>query len=170
GFTGHWRHWKPVLADLVAGYEVIAPTLSGHNGGPPYPRGVGLEKVADAGDSLERHLDELGVGTAHFVGNSMGGALALELAKRGRARSVVAISPGGGWELSGPEPAAPAGACVRALEGRAPNGEFPVHAGHGARAEVDATRPGRKADHRLGGDALATPVAADLSLAGESAS
>ncbi len=104
GFTGHWRHWKPVLADLVARYEVIAPTLSGHNGGPAYPSGVGLEKVADAGDSLERHLDELGVGTAHLVGNSMGGALALELAKRGRARSVVAISPGGGWELGGREP------------------------------------------------------------------
>ena len=104
GFTGHWRHWRPVLADLVARYEVIAPTLSGHKGGPAYPSGMGLEKVADAGDSLERHLDELGVGTAHFVGNSMGGALALELAKRGRARSVVAISPGGGWELNGPEP------------------------------------------------------------------
>jgi pimeloyl-ACP methyl ester carboxylesterase len=27
----------------------------------------------------------------------MGGALSLEMAKRGRARSVVAISPGGGW-------------------------------------------------------------------------
>jgi pimeloyl-ACP methyl ester carboxylesterase len=104
GFTGHWRHWKPVLADLVARYEVIAPTLSGHNGGPAYPSGMDLEKVADAGDSLESHLDELGIGTAHFVGNSMGGALALELAKRGRARSVVAISPGGGWELGGPEP------------------------------------------------------------------
>src|SRR5437588_853761 len=104
GFTGHWRHWKPVLADLVARYEVIAPTLSGHNGGPAYPSGMGLEKVADAGDSLERHLDELGVGTAHFVGNSMGGSLAIELAKRGRARSVVAISPGGGWELGGAEP------------------------------------------------------------------
>ena len=104
GFTGHWRHWKPVLADLVARYEVIAPTLSGHNGGPAYPSGMGLEKVADAGDSLERHLDELGVGTAHLVGNSMGGALALELAKRGRARSVVALSPGGGWELNGREP------------------------------------------------------------------
>ncbi|HWF56399.1 MAG TPA: alpha/beta fold hydrolase [Solirubrobacteraceae bacterium] len=104
GFTGHWRHWKPVLADLVARYEVIAPTLSGHNGGPPFPSGMGLEKVADAGDSLERHLDELGVGTAHLVGNSMGGSLALELAKRGRARSVVALSPGGGWELGGPEP------------------------------------------------------------------
>jgi pimeloyl-ACP methyl ester carboxylesterase len=104
GFTGHWRHWRPVLADLVARYEVIAPTLAGHQGGPAYPSGTGLEKVADAGDSLERHLDELGVGTAHFVGNSMGGSLAIELAKRGRARSVVAFSPGGGWELGGPEP------------------------------------------------------------------
>jgi pimeloyl-ACP methyl ester carboxylesterase len=104
GFTGHWRHWKPVLPDLGARYEVIAPTLSGHKGGPAYASGMGLDKVADAGDSLERHLDELGVGTAHFVGNSMGGSLALELAKRGRARSVVAFSPGGGWELGGPEP------------------------------------------------------------------
>jgi len=104
GFTGHWRHWKPVLAELVARYEVIAPTLSGHNGGPEYPSGMSLEKVADAGDSLERHLDELGVGTAHLVGNSMGGSLAIELAKRGRARSVLAFSPGGGWELGGPEP------------------------------------------------------------------
>jgi pimeloyl-ACP methyl ester carboxylesterase len=104
GFTGHWRHWKPVLADLVARYEVIAPTLSGHNGGPAYPSGMRLETVADAGDSLERHLDELGVGTAHFVGNSMGGSLAIELAKRARARSVIAFSPGGGWEPGGPEP------------------------------------------------------------------
>jgi pimeloyl-ACP methyl ester carboxylesterase len=31
------------------------------------------------------------------VGNSLGGALALELAKRGRALSVVALAPGGGW-------------------------------------------------------------------------
>jgi pimeloyl-ACP methyl ester carboxylesterase len=104
GFTGHWRHWKPVLADLVARYEVIAPTLSGHNGGPAYPSGMALQKIGDAGDSLEHHLDELGVGTAHFVGNSMGGALALELAKRGRARSIVALSPGGGWEPGSSDP------------------------------------------------------------------
>ncbi len=104
GFTGHWRHWKPVLADLVARYEVIAPALSGHHGGPPYPAGLGLERLADAGDSLEHHLDELGVSRAHFVGNSMGGSLAIEMAKRGRAHSVVALSPGGGWELDGPEP------------------------------------------------------------------
>ena len=104
GFTGHWRHWKPVLAELVARYEVIAPALSGHRGGPPYPSGPGLEKFADAGDSLEHHLDELGVDSAHMVGNSMGGSLAIEMAKRGRARSVVALSPAGGWELDGSEP------------------------------------------------------------------
>ncbi len=48
-------------------------------------------------DSLESHLDELGVGSARFVGNSLGGAVALELAKRGRAHSVVALAPAGGW-------------------------------------------------------------------------
>ena len=104
GFTGHWRHWKPVLPELVARYEVIAPALSGHHGGPAYESGAGLERLADAGDSLEQHLDQLGVGTAHMVGNSMGGSLAIEMAKRGRARSVVTFSPGGGWELDGPEP------------------------------------------------------------------
>ena len=54
--------------------------------------------TADAANHLETLLDEQGIDTAHFAGNSMGGALALELATRGRARSVVAISPGGGWE------------------------------------------------------------------------
>jgi pimeloyl-ACP methyl ester carboxylesterase len=101
GFTGAWSHWRPVLAPLVARYEVIAPTLAGHLGGPPKPDVV---TIAGAGDALERQLDELGVSTAHFAGNSMGGALSLEMAKRGRARSVVALSPGGGWDPNGPEP------------------------------------------------------------------
>jgi len=35
--------------------------------------------------------------TTPLVGNSVGGWMALELAKRGRARSVVAIAPAGGW-------------------------------------------------------------------------
>jgi len=97
GFTGTWHHWRPVLADLVARYEVIAPTLAGHHGGPPLELD-GPMTLDAAADSLAGHLDELGVGTAHLVGNSMGGALAIELAKRGRARSVVALAPGGGWE------------------------------------------------------------------------
>ncbi len=96
GFTGSWAHWRPVLGELAARYEVLAPTLAGHDGGPPFPVSTPLTLAAGA-DSLEAHLDELGVGTAHIAGNSMGGALALELAKRGRARSVVALAPAGGW-------------------------------------------------------------------------
>lgn len=95
GFMGTWRQWRPVLADLVAHFEVIAPTLAGHYGGPPYDQTENT--LTAAGASLERHLDELRIDQAHLVGNSMGGALVLELAKRGRALSVVAFSPGGGW-------------------------------------------------------------------------
>ena len=97
GFTATWRCWLPVVAELVPRFEVIAPTLTGHDGGPALPPDGAGSSVGEATDHFERILDDLGIGEAHFAGNSMGGALALELAKRGRARSVVAISPGGGW-------------------------------------------------------------------------
>jgi pimeloyl-ACP methyl ester carboxylesterase len=97
GFTATWRCWMPVLAELVPRFEVIAPTLHGHDGGPALPAMNHARSIVEAADHLERQLDDLGVGEAHVAGNSLGGALALELAKRGRARSVVAISPGGGW-------------------------------------------------------------------------
>jgi pimeloyl-ACP methyl ester carboxylesterase len=97
GFTATWRCWMPVLAELVPRFEVIAPTLHGHHGGPTLPPGGQARSIVDAADHVEQQLDDLGVGEAHVAGNSLGGALALELAKRGRARSVVAISPGGGW-------------------------------------------------------------------------
>ena len=95
GFTATWRCWLPQLGLLAPRFEVIAPTLHGHDGGPVPPRAA--HTTPEAADHLESLLDSLGVGTAHLAGNSMGGTLALELAKRGRARSVVAISPGGGW-------------------------------------------------------------------------
>ncbi|MDX6714614.1 MAG: hypothetical protein QOH30_1172 [Baekduia sp.] len=96
GFTATWRCWLPLLAELVPRFEVIAPTLHGHDGGTALPPREAPHSIARAADFLEGHLDELGVGTAHLAGNSLGGALALELAKRGRARSVVGISPAGG--------------------------------------------------------------------------
>lgn len=46
-------------------------------------------------DALERDLDARGLGGVHVLGSSLGGRLALELARRGRARSVVAIGPSG---------------------------------------------------------------------------
>ena len=33
----------------------------------------------------------------HIVGNSLGGYVSLQLAARGRAESVVALAPAGGW-------------------------------------------------------------------------
>ena len=95
GFMSTWHQWRPVLADLIPYFEVIAPTLAGHLGGPPYEEDENT--LAAAGDAMEGRLDELGVGRAHLVGNSMGGALVLELAKRGRALSALALAPGGGW-------------------------------------------------------------------------
>jgi pimeloyl-ACP methyl ester carboxylesterase len=96
GFTATWRCWLPLLAELVPRFEVIAPTLHGHDGGPGFPDGP-AHSLGEAANHLEALLDELGLGTVHLAGNSLGGALSLELAKRGRARSVVALSPGGGW-------------------------------------------------------------------------
>jgi pimeloyl-ACP methyl ester carboxylesterase len=96
GFTATWRCWLPVLAELVPRFEVIAPTLHGHDGGPALPPHETPHSIPQAADRLEGHLDDLGIGTAHLAGNSLGGALALELAKRGRARSVIGISPAGG--------------------------------------------------------------------------
>ncbi|PRC61191.1 alpha/beta hydrolase, partial [Mycobacterium sp. ITM-2017-0098] len=42
-------------------------------------------------------MDELGWETAHIVGNSLGGWVGFELERRGRARTVTAIAPAGGW-------------------------------------------------------------------------
>ena len=40
GFTATWRCWLPVLGLLVPRFEVIVPTLHGHDGGPPSPPGA----------------------------------------------------------------------------------------------------------------------------------
>jgi pimeloyl-ACP methyl ester carboxylesterase len=48
-------------------------------------------------DDVCRQLDEADIPPAHLVGNSLGGWVALELARRGRARTVLALSPAGGW-------------------------------------------------------------------------
>jgi pimeloyl-ACP methyl ester carboxylesterase len=48
-------------------------------------------------DAVERAMDEAGFETVHIAGNSLGGYVALQLAARGRAESVVAFAPAGGW-------------------------------------------------------------------------
>jgi pimeloyl-ACP methyl ester carboxylesterase len=94
GFTGTWRIWELVLGVLERHHDVLAPTLLGHAGAAPLPDGVSDAVLADA---VERAMDEAGFATAHIVGNSLGGYVALQLAARGRAESVVALAPAGGW-------------------------------------------------------------------------
>ena len=95
GLTASWRIWQPILPALAEHHAVFAPTQAAHHGGPALePANGGVPAFADA---IERLLDERGIGTAHLVGNSLGGWVALELAGRGRARSVVCLSPAGGW-------------------------------------------------------------------------
>jgi len=73
-------------------YEVLAPDLPGHGESAPLASRPSIAAVVDA---LEADLDTLGLGRVHVLGSSLGARLALELAVRGRARSVVAISPPG---------------------------------------------------------------------------
>ena len=96
GFSVTWRSWKPVLPLLEGYHDVIAPTLLGHSGAALLPDGV-APSVDALLDGVVAELDSLGLDKVHVVGNSLGGWLALELARRGRARSVVVFSPAGGW-------------------------------------------------------------------------
>ncbi len=96
GFSASPVIWSRLLPTLKAGHQTLAVTLDGHSGGRP----IVSEKVSVAAlaDGVERDMDAAGIDTATIVGNSLGGWLALELARRCRAASVVAIAPGGSWE------------------------------------------------------------------------
>ncbi len=96
GINASWRIWSPILPLLESHYEVHALTLPGHRGAAPLPVG-GKGGAVELADALEARLDESQIPRAHLVGNSLGGWLALELAQRGRAVSVVAFSPAGAW-------------------------------------------------------------------------
>ncbi|OBK18327.1 alpha/beta fold hydrolase [Mycobacterium asiaticum] len=89
--------WEVVAQQLAetGRYEVFAPTMAGHNGGPR--AGTYFLSSQVLADHVEQQMDELGWDTAHIVGNSLGGWVAFELERRGRARSVIGIAPAGGW-------------------------------------------------------------------------
>ncbi|MGH3432943.1 MAG: alpha/beta fold hydrolase [Thermocrispum sp.] len=96
GVGGTWRVWGPVLPDLERAHEVFAPTLPGHCGAEPLADGV-VPSIGALVDGVEDALDRAGLERVHVVGNSLGGWIALELARRGRARSVVVFGSAGAW-------------------------------------------------------------------------
>jgi pimeloyl-ACP methyl ester carboxylesterase len=92
--------FRAVRSALARRYDVLAFDLPGQGRSPALPSGV-RPNVAMLTDAVERELDRHGVTAPHVLGVSLGGRLGLELARRQRTRSVVAIAPTG--PLSPPE-------------------------------------------------------------------
>ncbi len=94
GVGSHWHVWDPVLELLTRQRDVIALDLPGFgvSSPPPPETRPGIESLVGL---LGEFLGELGLERPHVAGNSLGGWIALELAKRGRVSSATALSPAG---------------------------------------------------------------------------
>lgn len=96
GSGGDRRIWKPVFERLARERDVIAVDLPGHGVSPASAPPL-LPVPADYARAIGAFLTELGLERIDVVGNSVGGWTGLELARQGRARSVLAICPAGLW-------------------------------------------------------------------------
>jgi pimeloyl-ACP methyl ester carboxylesterase len=86
--------WAPVVGALARERRVIAvdiPGFAASGAEPVDPTPSGLTT------RIERWFAEQELGRPHVAGNSMGGGLALELARRGSVASATALSPVGFW-------------------------------------------------------------------------
>jgi pimeloyl-ACP methyl ester carboxylesterase len=96
GVGHHWQAWRPVIRLLTAEFEVIACDSPGFGASPPLPDAV-RPTVGTYVDVFRRFFGELELGRPHVAGNSMGGAIALELARTGAVSSACGLSPAGFW-------------------------------------------------------------------------
>jgi len=96
GVGHHWQAWRPVI-DLLAGeFDVIACDSPGFGRSAPLTAGI-EPTIPSYVDAFEWFFAELGLERPHVAGNSMGGAIALELARRRAIRTASAFSPAGFW-------------------------------------------------------------------------
>jgi pimeloyl-ACP methyl ester carboxylesterase len=94
GTGSHRGMWDPVVGALARERRVIAVDLPGFAGSadePAEPSPVGLT------DAVQRWFGEQGLDRPHVAGNSLGGGVALELARRRAVASATALSPIGFW-------------------------------------------------------------------------
>ncbi|WP_207891468.1 alpha/beta fold hydrolase [Nocardioides jejuensis] len=90
---GHRRQaWSPVVRLLAEDHEVIAVDLTGFGESPGHPKGS-AHNVEAYVDHLVANFRAWGLEKPHVAGNSLGGAVALELARRGEVASAVALAP-----------------------------------------------------------------------------
>ena len=89
--------WAPLLDTLAETNDVFAVDLPGHGDSPPtsYTPPEWAQEVSAL-------LDGQGLERVVVVGHSSGGWTALELAKLGRAESVLALAPAGLWRKHSP--------------------------------------------------------------------
>ena len=94
GIGSRWQMWEPVLDRLTPDREVIALDLPGFGASPMPPPGTpaGPESLTLL---VHDFLVEIGLDRPHVAGNSLGGLVALELARRGNVRTAHGISPAG---------------------------------------------------------------------------
>ena len=98
GFGSTRDDFAALIPDLAESFDVLAVDLPGHGTSAMIDGRPSVEALTDA---LEADLDAHGLDRVHVVGNSLGGRLAIELARRHRTLSVVSISPcglGSPWE------------------------------------------------------------------------
>lgn len=93
GFGADRAVWRQVVPLLGPEIETISLDLPGHGAEAARPA-TSIEEIAFL---LSDRLEDMGVGSAHLVGHSLGGAAALALARLGRlaVRSVTLLAPGG---------------------------------------------------------------------------
>jgi pimeloyl-ACP methyl ester carboxylesterase len=96
GIGLRWQINTPVIGRLAADFDVIACDSPGFGASPPLADGVKPTIPAYA-NAFERFFAAERLERPHVAGNSMGGAIALELARRGTVASATAISPAGFW-------------------------------------------------------------------------
>jgi pimeloyl-ACP methyl ester carboxylesterase len=94
GLGGNIASWDGVADALARTNEVVALDLPGHGASPVLPGAGTFGGIADAVATFIR--DERLEGIA-AVGMSLGGRVALEMARRGLVGATVALAPGGFW-------------------------------------------------------------------------
>jgi pimeloyl-ACP methyl ester carboxylesterase len=92
GIGSQWQMWQPVLDRVSSEREVVALDLPGFGDSAPLPGRPTVEALADA---VGEFLDGIGLAGAHVAGNSLGGGVALAMARAGTARSACVLSPAG---------------------------------------------------------------------------
>jgi pimeloyl-ACP methyl ester carboxylesterase len=79
GLGSDSQSWLPILEDLSRHYMVITMDHRGISRSSPLNTEISMEKLADDCLSILRHL---GISSAHILGHSMGGFIAMDMAIR----------------------------------------------------------------------------------------